>query len=115
MLGIGNMYQRLLRTAFYTSLASYLALLTIEYKSPGFVSYVFSPHLVLLLAVIFGTLYAFTKPTPVNYRWYYLPALAIGGVLAVIVWREGVIFGELRLLLSLGCLILPVWTVSFVK
>ncbi len=109
------MYQRLLRTAFYTSLATYLILILLEYKSAGFVSYVFSVHWVLLLTLIFGTLYASTRPQPINYRWYYLPALAIGLVLAVIMWRQGVVFGELRLLLSLGCLILPVWTVSFVK
>lgn len=109
------MHQRLLCTAFYTSLATYLVLLMIEYKIPGFASYVFSVHLVLLLAVILGTIYAVTKPQPINYKWYYLPAAVVGLVLALIVWREGVIFGELRLFLSLGCLILPVWTVSFVK
>lgn len=109
------MYQRLLRTAFYSSLATYLVLLASEYKNPGFVSYVFSAHLVLLLGVIFGTLYMLTNPVPVNYRWYYLPALAIGLVLAIIVWREGEMFGEMRLLLSFGCIFLPVWTVSFVK
>ncbi|HCC83251.1 TPA: hypothetical protein DEP96_00195 [Candidatus Uhrbacteria bacterium] len=109
------MYQRLLRTAFYTSLMTYVLLLVLEYKSPGFVSFVFSPHLVLLLAVIFGTLYASTKPVVTRRQWYYVPALVIGLVLAAIVWREGTMFGEFRLLLSLGCLLLPVWTVSFVK
>jgi hypothetical protein len=109
------MYQRLLRTAFYTSLATYLVLLAIEYVSPGFVSYVFSVHLVLLLAVFFGILYASTRPQLVNHRWYYLLAVVVGSVLAVVVWREGTMFGDFRLFLSLSCSILPIWTVYSVK
>lgn len=109
------MYKRLLCTAFYTSIVTYLILLLFEYISPGFVSYVFSVHLVLLLSVILGILYAITKPPIINHHWYYLPALAFGSVLAIIMWREGTMFGDFRLLISLVCLILPVWTVYSVK
>ncbi len=109
------MNQRLLRTAFYTSLATYVVLLLLDYKWPGFVSYVFSVHLLLLPLLVSGTLYAFTKPQKTEHNLVYWLTIISGVGLAVIVWRVGTSFGEFRWLLSLVILFLPLWTVSFVK
>lgn len=55
------MKYRLLNTAWLTSLFAYIGFFALDIWKPGFVSYVFSVHLWLLLAIIFGTALALLK------------------------------------------------------
>lgn len=103
------MYTRLLQTAFYTSLGAYLGFALLEYVEPGFISFSFSPHLAGLFALICGAMMT-SSPSTVHHDTfflrYFLP-LALGIVLALVVWNEGEAFGDFRLLLALGCFVLP--------
>lgn len=109
------MHNRILRTAFFTALFSYLGFGLIEYIEPGFTSFVFSVHLIGLLALVLGVAWMHSSSLAVHSSSLasLITSLAIGIVLAIVVWREGEVFGDFRLLLALGCFVLPWFTRRF--
>jgi hypothetical protein len=100
------------RTAFWTALVSYLLFVVADFCRPGFVSYVFSVHWFAAAAIIFGALFVLLPSTarfkPAD-RWFgpYAMALAVGAILAVMLWRTGEVFGDWRVFLSLAALVGP--------
>lgn len=99
------MYARLLRTAFLTALLSYLGFMFVDYLEPGFVSNVFSVHIVGALALILGVMW---YPVAVRaHRHTHVVPILIGVIAACIVWNEGAMFGDFRGLLAAGVLVLP--------
>lgn len=103
------MHIRLLRTAFITALLSYLGFMFVDYLEPGFVSNVFSVHIVGALAIVLGA--AWYPMATREHRYGYLIPILIGLVAALIIWNEGTMFGDFRGLLAAGVLILP-WSAA---
>lgn len=100
--------KELAKTTFVVSFLTYLLFGVAEYLRPGFVSHVFSLH--VFLPLIFGSGILWGAYLPEKRR--SLTGIVLIGVIscifALIVWREGEIFGDLRLLLSLATLFLPI-------
>lgn len=101
------MRDKLLRTAFLTAVGTYIGFAGIEYLEPGFVSTVFSLHIVAAIALVLGIAWAHTARRAVTPKHWYLVLHALGIALAVLVWREGQVFAEWRLFLSLAAALLP--------
>ncbi|MBI1907957.1 hypothetical protein HYS28_00885 [Candidatus Uhrbacteria bacterium] len=104
------MHTRLWKTLFFTALLAYCVFGVIEYAAPGFVSNVFSVHLLALVAFVAAIGWMGSHPTihrPSSTFLGTLLAITLGIVLAVVLWREGEPFGDLRLPLALAGLVLP--------
>lgn len=108
--------RNILSTAFWTSFLSYLVFALAEYLRPGFVSYNFSLHYLLLLSIVFGILWASL------YKDYdqsgfllilsFFAKILLSIVLFVILWKEGSVFGDMRIFLALVAAAVP-WMLSF--
>jgi len=103
------------KTAFHTSLLSYVLFLLADYVRPGFVSYVFSVHWFLLAAVVTGILWAGRSFEQKEERlfataWRWCWQLFFGCVLAMLVWQNGDVFGDLRIFITLVGFLIP-WMV----
>lgn len=98
----------IIKTAFLTSFVSYGFFLLCEYLRPGFVSYVFSVHLILIPAIVFGIWWANVaiEPKDRSSLWTGFKILA-GLLLMIILWREGAVFGDMRIFICLIGLALP--------
>lgn len=88
---------------------TFLALLYVDTQIPGFVSLVFPSYIVLLIAIGCGvaSLYV-AEPKTSPSRVYEVISVAIGVLLAAVVFRAGDIFGAYRLVMALIVLFLPV-------
>ena len=102
-------------TAFITSLLSYGIFALAEYTRPGFVSYNFSLHWFLLLALLFGVLWSFSIKGQERSELSSFVGIGLKVLLSVIlfvlVWKEGVVFNDLRIFLALVAASLP-WMIS---
>lgn len=94
-----------LRTAFFTAALSYLGFWFLDYRAPGFVSNVFSVHLIGLLALVFGV--AWGQVAQDEFRASRWLPWALGLLAAIPVWDLGAAFGDFRALLTLGVFLLP--------
>ena len=100
----------LARTAYLVSCVSYLVFLFLEWLRPGFVSYVFSPHLFLAAAIVFGVLWGWKG----DGGWKLeagirgkVVALIVGLLLAWVVWTMGRSLEEFRILVTLAAFLTP--------
>ena len=103
-------WRPVLKTAYFTSAVSYLFFLLLEWLRPGFVSYVFSPHLFLAAAILFGVLWGRREqeergaPMGARAKLFFI---FLGLLLAWIVWQEGRALEEFRVLVTLIALLTP--------
>lgn len=103
-----SLISQLFRTAYLVSLASYLAFLLFEWLRPGFVSDIFSPHLFLAAAIVFGVLWG--RKAMGNEKeegGMGVVIWTLGMLLAWVVWKEGRPLEEFRVLVTLMALVLP--------
>lgn len=113
--------RQIVKTAFCTSVITYVTLFLSDYIRPGFVSYIFSVHLVLIPVILFGVWWAFLEtgeqePEPKSRLWRYgIMALSLGLLLAVIFWREGHAFGDFRLVLAAVGFFAPLIILSLLR
>jgi hypothetical protein len=61
-------WRSVLKTAYLTSLASEVGFLFLEWLRPGFVTHVFSPHLFLAAALVFGVLWGWKEGVTSNWK-----------------------------------------------
>lgn len=109
------MTNKIINTAFVTSLVSYLFFLLCEYLRPGFVSFVFSVHLFLIPIIIFGYLLARNECEHAKDKLITtIASVAIGLILMIVIWREGEVFGDMRVFMTIIGLFLP-YLLSAVK
>ncbi|HAL50398.1 MAG: hypothetical protein UU40_C0003G0047 [Candidatus Uhrbacteria bacterium GW2011_GWD2_41_121] len=96
------------KTGFLVSVISYGFFLLCEYLRPGFVSYVFSVHLILIPAIVFGIWWAQVaiERKGRSLMWIVFK-IFVGLLLMIILWREGTTFGDFRIFISLIGLALP--------
>lgn len=105
------MTTRIARTVFITSVFAYAGFAYLDYAEPGVVSDVMSVHLWLLPVVVSGVIWATrAKKDESPSRGYGGPlvAIIIGLVLGTILWHNGDMFGDFRLLLALAATALPI-------
>ena len=106
----------LLHTAFFTAFVSYGVFAFADYVRPGFVSYQFSVHWLLLAAVVFGVLSVVLRPSmgagKSGRLFTYVTQLMLSCALFFLVWSEGAVFGDARIFLALVAMLLP-WVVKF--
>lgn len=96
------------RTLFVTAAISYMVFLALDWMRPGFVAYVFSPHFILLVAIISAVVWARQPVKNQHESWSVrLVCVALGALLAGFFWKEGQALGDLRLLVSLIAFGLP--------
>ena len=96
-----------------TSWITYGLLLLLEWIRPGFVSYVFSPHLFLFISIILTTVFVgLHKPKCNHDHNLDTPKKILIGLFAIIfclfAWVESKGMGDLRFLISLGALLTPI-------
>lgn len=104
------MIARLFRTAFLVCIFSALGFAYIDYLEPGFVSFVFSVYWWLAAAIVFGILWATVErkdDEKLSSFLLSLSSLLIGLALAGIVWHNGEVFGDFRLLFAVCTFIMP--------
>lgn len=104
----------IIQTAFYVSLLSYGAFVLADYVRPGFVSYVFSVHLFLIPIIAFGVWLAAMNDAEHASGSRVLGItvkVVFSLVLFVLFWREGDVFGDLRLVVVACGFALP-WIAS---
>lgn len=103
------------RTGYIVSFVSYVVFLTLDWVRPGFVANVFSPHLFLLSAMVFGILWArHISPRPSSLFppfFFFIFLLPFSFLLAVFAWVEGRPFGDWRILVTLVAFAVP-WIVT---
>ena len=99
------------RTGYSVSLISYVFFLALDWLRPGFVANVFSPHLFLLAAIVFGILWArHISPRPSSLFppfFLFLFILPFSLLLAIFAWSEGRSFGDWRILVALTAFLVP--------
>ena len=105
----------ILKTGTVVSAVSYVFFFVVEWMRPGFVSNVFSVHVFLFSALLFGCLWGIaTQKYPseeeVSHRLSlgaFLSACIFGLLLAWFAWTEGRSLGDFRLLLVLISFVAP--------
>ncbi len=100
----------LLHFAFSVSFLTVLILLFIEWKIPGFVSYVF-PFYILIVGLFVLGLFALQTPlesNPQNPKPIILLSVLAGLALMGVIWTSGDTFSFMRIPLALLALIFPV-------
>ena len=104
------MTTRLLRTIFLTSVFSYIGFVYLDYLEPGVVSDVASVHFWLIPIIVSGILWTM-KEKGVNASSSRMrgsiTAILLGLVLGTILWHNGTMFGDFRLLLAISVAALP--------
>ena len=79
--------ERIARTGFLVSLASYLVFWLTDLIQPGFVSRYFSVHIFLLAMFIFGVVWASVMKQYTDRPWVHTPVVMVFGiVLAILTW-----------------------------
>lgn len=105
------MTTRILRTIFLTSGFAYLFFMYLDTIEPGVVSDVLSAHLWLLPLVVSGVWWAVVAKEDDEKKetrmLAVIAALLVGLVFGGLVWHNGDMFGDFRLLLALGAVALP--------
>ena len=114
------MTSRIARTIFLTSVFAYAGFAFIDYAEPGVVSDVASVHLWLLPVVVSGVWWAARSkaPSTISSSLHLCISLLLGLAIGTIIWHNGDMFGDFRLLLALCGAALPtlaIWTVSSAK
>lgn len=105
------MMKTIAKTGFYTFAYSYIGFFFLDIIRPGFVSFHFSVHLFLVLAILFGiaTCILYRDEQMADSKWGELFFFLVTGfMLAGLIWREGVVFGDFRFLLAIAPIILAV-------
>lgn len=98
----------IIKTAFLTSFVSYGFFLLCEYLRPGFVSYVFSVHLFIIPIIIFGVWWSVVTKEQSDRSLIWIGfKIFVGLLLMIILWREGAVFGDMRIFICLIGLALP--------
>ncbi len=99
------------RFGFAVSFIIYLGLLFAEYLRPGFVSHVMNAHILWIAIIGFGAYELAVDSESMNAkkqsRGSLLVSIIVGILLALIIWRLGSIFGDMRLFFALAVGILP--------
>ncbi len=91
------------RTAFFTSLASYIVFWLADLSVPGFVSRYFSVHFFLLSSVVFGLLWSHTLEEYEERPYMQAcAAVTLGIIDAVLVWFASDGAGGYRMVLVIG-------------
>jgi hypothetical protein len=102
------MNKDLIKSSFIISMVSYIFFLFCEYLRPGFVSYVFSVHLFLVPIFISGYLLCYENYEHKDSRLFLSVISALAGILLmIIIWREGGVFGDMRIFMAIIGLLLP--------
>ncbi len=105
------MVARLFRTAFLVCIFSTLGFAYLDYLEPGFVGFVFSVYWWLAAAIVFGVLWGVSEKKQVVSglvtRYSLFATLVLGLALAGIVWHNGEVFGDFRLLLAVCIATMP--------
>ena len=118
------MTSRIARTIFLTSVFAYAGFAFIDYVEPGVVSDVVSVHLWLLPIIVSGILWATKSKVespkskesfPISSSLYLCISLLLGLAIGTILWHNGNMFGDFRLLLALAAAALPTITLSTLK
>lgn len=108
--------ERIAKTGFLTSAASYALFWVADLARPGFVARYVSVHVFLLAALAFGIWWAAAVR---EYRdWpalQYAVALPFGILCAVIAWNVGAGFESYRVLAAAAALVMPFAVVSLVR
>ena len=104
------------KSLFYISLTSYGFFLALEYLRPGFVSHTFSVHLFLLVVIVSGVWWLSfdeeeAEHSIITRGALFLCRIVTSVVLFVVLYEEGVVFGDLRVFLALVAAFLP-WMVG---
>jgi hypothetical protein len=94
------------KTLFYTSITSYVIFAFAEYIRPGFVSYHFSLHW-FLLPLLIGAFFWKEEIGKSNRLIATILRIVISATVFAIVWSEGAVFGDLRLVVALCAFALP--------
>ncbi len=93
---------------------SYVIFLTLDWLRPGFVSNVFSPHLFLFAAIVFGVLWA--RQQSLSNRGFVWPfAIVAGLLLTLFTWTEGRELGDMRILVTFVAFLLPWIMIKLLK
>ncbi len=93
---------------FLVSIFSYAFFLLCEYLREGFISFVFSVHIFLIPIIVFGFIWSQHEVcSKCNATIIFTIKLLAGVVLMVVLWREGGVFGDLRIIMSLIGFMLP--------
>lgn len=80
--------ERIARTGFLVSLASYFVFWMADLVEPGFVSRYFSVHIFLLTMLMFGVAWATVLEQYTERHWIHsVVVLVLGVVLAVLTWN----------------------------
>jgi len=103
---------RILQTVFSTSVISYMLFAFADYMRPGFVTYAFSVHWFFLSTLISGAILLVVieeaHRARILKRILYMFCMGCFGLLlAIIFWREGEVFGDMRIFVSFIALLLP--------
>lgn len=104
------MMLRMLRTIFLVSVFAYIGFAWLDYREPGVVSDVMSVHLWLVPIIASGVLWLRVAPSTAHgppSRLWYIAAVLVGLVFGGVVWHNGGMFGDFRLLLALSAAALP--------
>ncbi len=108
--------EKISRTGFLTSSASYALFWVADLLRPGFVARYLSVHVFLLAAMVFGAWWSMTarghRDRPL---FSYTVAVLLGALLAVIAWNAGGAFGSYRILAAVAAAILPAVVVSLAR
>ncbi len=92
---------------YRVSLLTYLVLLGLDTLRPGFVSSAFSVHLLVIPLMIFAWAWS-RESSHSDVLFDRVTAVAFGLAAGYMVWIKGEAFGDMRLLLAVGVLLLPV-------
>ncbi len=104
------------KTAFLTSLTSYVLFWLMDLMQPGFVARYFSVHIFLLGAIIFGVWWAGSVEEYTDRPLLQvLVAYAFGFILSVITWNITKDMGVIRGVLVLVSFLIPLFVLKLIK
>ncbi len=106
----------ILKTGFFTSIISYISFWVLDLLRPGFVSRYFSIHIFLLSAIIFGFLWGNTMKQYKDRSYIQIVfGFIFGLVFSVLIWIFGKEYEELRLLVSVMGLFIPLLVIRLLR
>lgn len=107
---------RIVKTGFFSSVFTYGAFLLLDLARPGFVSRVFSVHVFLLAAIVFGLWWGIIlKEEKDRVIWQYTLMILLGVILAILSWNAGVAFGPFRLFITALSLVIPLVALRIIR
>lgn len=96
---------------YRVALVTYIVLLGLDTLRPGFVSSAFSVHVLVIPILVFA--WAWSREASHHWVWFDVPtALGFAFLAACMVWVRGEAFGDMRLLLTLGVALLPLFALQ---